>query len=144
MTTRTPDQGGDADATSLRKEVFATFASDDWNPDGMEQKPYESQPERAVKDHRVRRGRFDLSHNSAERAPQWQKSGCSRQWTGTPLRRGIHQSSRRPRGCAIAAAMYIGSTGEQGLHHLVWKWWTIPVDEALAGFCDEIMSSARG
>lgn len=35
--------------------------------------------------------------------------------------------------------MYVGSTGEEGIHHLIWEVVDNSIDEAMAGFCDKII-----
>src|SRR5437879_6524102 len=76
----------------------------------------------------------DLPNNAANGAPADASEDASRAYTGQDIQvlKGLEGVRHRP-------AMYIGSTAEAGLHHLVYEIVDNAIDEVMGGYADRVL-----
>src|SRR3546814_4098286 len=70
-----------------------------------------------------------VSHDSVNTAPD---EGSTYDASAITVLEGLEAVRKRP-------GMCIGSTGERGLHHLLWEIVDTAVDESLAGYCTRLV-----
>ncbi|MGH2677983.1 MAG: hypothetical protein ACRDHB_06455, partial [Actinomycetota bacterium] len=73
------------------------------------------------------------SRTPRRKAPSTGTAGSSHRYEAQDIQvlEGLEAVRRRP-------GMYIGTTGPEGMHHLVWEIFDNSRDEAMGGFCNDI------